>query len=102
MDITWNTHAHTGCIGKIVSPDSREVHIYADWDIPGVAMIFGWSVDKVRPIGCMCEHIGTDGTIDCPTCKLPVVDFIASARQWLEENDGAKAEDPDYFRIGRI
>ena len=44
-----------------------------------------------------CDHSHTDGTIDCPDCGLKAMDFINSARQWLDDNDGAQAEDPGYF-----
>lgn len=44
-----------------------------------------------------CEHIGTDGTIECPSCKMPASSFIQAAGEWLDNNDGATAEDPGYF-----
>ena len=46
----------------------------------------------------VCNHDGTDGTIACG-CGVTPTDFIASAREWLEdeENNGAEAEDPGYF-----
>ncbi len=44
-----------------------------------------------------CKHEGTDGTIDCPECGLKAGEFIAHARKWMDDNDGATAEDPGYF-----
>lgn len=47
---------------------------------------------KLKP----CEHDSTDGTVTCK-CGLQAGDFIQSARQWMDDNDGATAEDPGYF-----
>ena len=47
-----------------------------------------------------CEHDGTDGTVDCPNCGLTAGDFISAAREWLEDHDGATADDPGYFDNG--
>lgn len=106
--------------------------VQTDWDFPGVATSFGWSVADVIPTlpdgfqdwrdggagfakkevaafkrfekrwfpgeydAPLCSHEGTDGTIKCPGCKLEPSVFIASARKWLEESDGAIAENPGY------
>lgn len=44
-----------------------------------------------------CKHRSTDGTVDCPECGLSAHAFIQAAREWLDDNDGAEAEDPGYF-----
>lgn len=44
-----------------------------------------------------CRHSGTDGTVDCPNCGATASEFISAARQWLDDNDGAEADDPGYF-----
>lgn len=44
-----------------------------------------------------CEHSGTDGTIKCPDCGMEPGRFIELAREWMDANDGAEAEDPGYF-----
>lgn len=50
-----------------------------------------------------CEHGGTDGTIDCPECGLTSSRFIEAAREWIDDHDGAEAEDPGYFQAeGRV
>ena len=45
-----------------------------------------------------CQHDGTDGTVDCDDCGLTAGDFIESAGEWLEANDGATVADPGYFQ----
>lgn len=117
------------CPGEIVAEDGQTRLVQTDWDYPGVAGIFGWSKEWVQKCSrktcghvhlfapepnddgdiysctqCtnrkakVCLHDGTDGTIPCG-CGVTPTDFIASARQWLEdeENNGAEAEDPGYF-----
>lgn len=64
-----------GCL-KIVAEDGRDILIQTDWDLPGVASTFGWP---------------------CPKCDTNASFFIQCAREWLDENDGAQAEDPGYF-----
>lgn len=44
-----------------------------------------------------CRHEYTDGTIDCKQCGCKASQFIESARQWLNDNDGATVDDPGYF-----
>lgn len=43
-----------------------------------------------------CPHVFSDGTIDCP-CGVKASDFIAAAREYLGDHDGATAKDPGYF-----
>lgn len=91
-----------GCL-KIVAEDGRALLIQTDWDWPGVASSFGWSIKSVQQTGeeCFqlgwCEHRATDGTVPCPDCGLIASDFIGAARQWMDENDGAEVEDIGYF-----
>ena len=125
--ITWNTDCNApGCPGEIVSDDGRTLLIQTDWDYPGTAGSFGWSIQCVRrcphcehvdtlPAGdqlistdakmtcakcgeeySLCEHNG-DGTVPCKACGLSQSDFIAAAYDWLCANDGATADDPGYF-----
>lgn len=71
-----------------------------DWDYPGIATTFGWSVQEVQrnDAACgECEHVYTDGTIDCPDCGVPARAFIAAAGDWLGRHNGTEADDPGYF-----
>jgi hypothetical protein len=116
MKITWDTDKQ-GC-GRIGADDGRSAFVQSDWDCPGVAQSFGWSlrhvprchqcaqIADVMPDGHAyhcdtwapeCEHNHTDGTVTCPDCGVRAGDFIAAAGDWLREHDGAKAEDPGYF-----
>jgi hypothetical protein len=102
--IMWDTDVNApGCPGQIVNLDdeSQTILVQTDWDYPAVAQLFGWSLRAVQPvvvIGNLCDHGGTDGTIDCPECGLPALDFITAAGEWLDDNDGAEADDgPGYF-----
>lgn len=100
MLISWNTNTNApGCIGEIVSADGSEsILVMTDWDWPGVASTFGWSLRDLRLDGYPpCEHAGTDGTIDCPECGMPTHEFIVAAGAWLSDHDGATADDPGYF-----
>lgn len=96
--------------------------IQTDWDFPSVAGSFGWSTRHVQKcdrcghasaghsniavkycrdcnanVGNTCYHSGTDGTVKCSECGLQASDFILAARNWIDDNDGAEAEDPGYF-----
>lgn len=93
------------------------VFIQTDWEYPGIAATFGWSPSQCKPNDldedeladmtpeqqswhhkqCRCEHKGTDGTVDCKDCGLEATDFIASAYDFLQENEGKIVEDPGYF-----
>lgn len=103
--IVWNTEVNAPCcIGEILSEDEKEsILIQTDWDWPGVATTFGWSIRncQVQNRGYYglekCDHSSTDGTIDCPECGYPASAFIREAGEWLEANDGITAEDPGYF-----
>lgn len=135
--ITWDTDVNAPCCpGQIVNDDGRTVLVQADWDYPGVASTFGWSVrDAQAPLECRalkqatadldgteagevcglpalldlvrgcwghqqehpCDHDSTDGTVDCEECGVTPSEFIAAARKWLDEHNGATADDPGYF-----
>jgi hypothetical protein len=84
-----------GCL-KIVASDGRTRLIQTDYDWPGIASVFGWSVADVRTPSD-CQHEGTDGTIACPSCHLSASEFIQAAREWIDDNDGATTADPGYF-----
>ncbi len=101
MKITLDTSPQgcpSGCY-LIVADDGRDRLVQTDWDYPGVASSFGWSVREVKASGRNrhCCHSGTDGTIQCSECGLTASDFIAAAAEWLDDNDGATADDPGYF-----
>lgn len=95
-----------GCL-KIIADDGRDLLVQTDWDWPGVASTFGWSMVHVQAPGREfgsedddrppCQHRATDGTVARRECGIQPDQFIASARQWLDDNDGAEAEDPGYF-----
>jgi|GEM_PF-5509400 hypothetical protein len=85
------------CCLKIISDDGRDLLIQSDYDFPGIANAFGWNMRSVQNDNGTCEHTHTDGTIDCPDCGIKALTFIHAAREWLDDNDGATAEDPGYF-----
>ena len=76
--------------------ETKSILVQVDYDACGVASSFGWSVKDV--VGAHpCEHDGTDGTIDCKTCGVKAMQFIESAIDYINSNDGKVAEDPGYF-----
>lgn len=102
--IIWNTDVNAPCCpGEILNCDdeSKSILIQTDWDFPGTAQTFGWSLRQVqaprRKRKNKCRHNGTDGTVDCKECGLTATDFISAAYDWLMSHDGAIAEDPGYF-----
>ena len=104
--ITWDTDVNApGCLGRIVADDGRTILIQTDWDYPGTASTFGWSVSCVQDNldedgnveAELCDHSSTDGTVDCRKCGCKASQFIKSAGEWLADNDGATADDPGYF-----
>jgi hypothetical protein len=78
--------------------EANTVLVQIDYDFPSVARNLGWSMDSIQVPGLkpFCHHESTDGTIDC-SCGVKAIDFINAARQWINENDGAIADDPGYF-----
>jgi hypothetical protein len=98
--IYWDTDCHAPCVGMIVNADdeTQTVLVQTDWDYPGVAGTFGWSIREVQADeGVECDHRHTDGTVKCQDCGLTPTDFINAARSFLEDADGATADDPGYF-----
>lgn len=122
--ITWNTDVNAPCCpGEIVNDDGRTLLIQTDWDFPGTASTFGWSLRSVQKCPACgstdctveddiatcdncdcrcrafepCEHDGTDGTVKCEECGCNPGDFIHASGNWLSDNDGLTADDPGYF-----
>ena len=121
--VTWNTDVNAPCCpGEILGEKrGQSILIQTDWDYPGTANTFGWSLHSVQRcpecgetlnvatdcdcfacpdcerIGKCCDHDGTDGTVDCHDCGMTATDFISAAYDWLTDNDGATADDPGYF-----
>ena len=101
--IMWNTDVNAPCCpGEIVDQETgKTVLVQTDWDYPGVASTFGWSLrdvqqpDRDEP----CNHDRIDGTVDCEDCGLTASDFIGAAEEWLSDNDGVEADDPGYFGV---
>lgn len=87
------------CCVKIIAEDGRDLLVQTDWDWPGIARTFGWSPSRVKDAELFpeCEHQGSDGTVDCPTCGLKASRFIEAAREWIDDHDGDETEDPGYF-----
>ncbi len=109
------------CCVKVIADDGRDVLFQTDWDWPSVASVFGFRLKSVQKCavcgeistgltnwvvkychscqqntGDICSHDATDGTINCK-CGVTASDFICAARDYLNDNDGAQAEDPGYF-----
>ena len=70
----------------LVDEDGNDILIQTDWDFPGVASSFGF-------VPCDCGD--TDGTVDC--AHQTASDMIQAAADFLDDNIGAKVEDPGYF-----
>ena len=91
------------CCIKIIAENGEDRLIQTDWDYPGIASSFGWSIRDVQPNGLHfnpdnpCEHSHTDGTVACPDCGKSASEFISEARQWIDDHDGETVEDPGYF-----
>ena len=64
----------------------QDILVQLDWDFSGIASTFGW-------IACECGE--TDGTIDCH--HKTATEMIDSARDYLDDHIGDRAEDPGYF-----
>lgn len=72
----------------------RTVYVQTDWDYPGLASSFGWNIREDGNNGC--EHDGTDGTVDCPSCGRTAAEFIGSAAEYLD-GEPVAYDDPGYF-----
>lgn len=123
MKITLESNpSDAPCCVKIVAENGKDLLIQTDWDFPGIASSFGFSLSSVQKcdkcgkistglhnqvvkyckhcqhnVGSVCSHEGTDGTIACEVCKVLASDFIQAAREYIDDNDGAEVEDPGYF-----
>lgn len=140
MKITLDSNpSDAPCCLKITAENGQYLLVQTDWDWPGIASTFGWSIESVQNAkrdgdfdwtaecgikvcqSCKqayypmelennrcecgarcytfttCDHSGSDGTVDCKECGCKASQFIQAARQWLDDNDGAQAEDPGYF-----
>ena len=75
-----------GEVFQIKEEREQSVYIQTDWDYPGTASSFGWSVG--------CDR-STDGTVDCQ--HKTASEHIASAYDYLCENIGKVVEDSGYF-----
>ena len=73
-------------VSRIKEEREQSVLIQTDWEYPGTASTFGWSV------GCDCS---TDGTVDC--LHKTASEHMASAYEYLSDNIGKVVEDPGYF-----
>jgi len=86
---------------RIVAQDGQDLLVQTDYDFPSLATTFGWDITSVpgrrglRDV--RCRHDSTDGTIGCADCGTTASEFIDAARSWLDDHDGAIAEDPGYF-----
>ena len=84
---------------KLIDEYGADILIQTDWEYPGIANTFGWDIRSVQrdysqlcnkgsvPI---CDHRGTDGTVDCPDCGITAFEFITVAANWLHKHDGAR------------
>lgn len=99
MNITLEANPHDApCCIKLIADNGQDRLIQTDWDYPAIASVFGWSVQDCQVDGKgPCQHENTDGTVTCSKCGLKAGDFIAAARKWIVDHDGAEAEDPGYF-----
>ncbi len=65
--ITWNTDVNApGCSGEIVNngdastADDSTILVQSDWDYPGTAVTFGWSLTHVQKCNRRgCGHVTT-------------------------------------------
>lgn len=98
MQITLDSNpSDAPCCIKIIADNGQDKLIQSDWDWPSIASTFGFSLTLVQRRNKECDHSGTDGTIRCPECGIQPGEFIQAAREWMDNNDGAQAEDPGYF-----
>jgi hypothetical protein len=84
-------------IGYLIAndQDGRRVLVQLDYEFPGLARTFGWSISAAIP-GCRENHDQTDGSIACPACGTSAGVFISKASEFLEEGPDP-IEDPGYF-----
>lgn len=90
------------CNRRTKAEEPQTILIQTDWDYPGFATTFGWSIASVQTAEReeeenTCDHDTTDGTVDCKECGLRVSDFLSAACDYLRDNIGAIVDDPGYF-----
>lgn len=98
-----------GCYQVSQKAGKRSLFVQSDRDYCRLANSFGWTPSQAYGVWIdpsipktangddnYCLHVNTDGTIPC-ACGCQPADFIESARDYLEENIGAVADDPGYF-----
>ncbi len=79
--------------------DGASILFQTDYDWPAVASNFGWRPEKYQPNQSRlsdCPHINSDGTVDCRSCNATAGGFISDAREFLDDHDGEKCENPGY------
>jgi hypothetical protein len=74
------------------APIHKSALLFDDHDKP-IAQFIRQFITSVQ----CCQHLHSDGTVTCPDCGLTSTDFISAAREWLDDNEGAEAEDPGCF-----
>lgn len=79
-----------------VGREGSGVLVQTDWDYPGVARAFGWTMPKGPN---RCDHPSSDGTVDCRECGMTTSRFIQSAGRFLSSiaDRGVVVEDPGYI-----
>lgn len=103
----------------LTNEDTGETRlVQLDYDFPGVASAFGWTLRAATPAPrpedydmddptdrlnlriaqrrAACSHAETDGTIACPSCAATPARFIANAIDFLRAGPDP-VEDPGYF-----
>lgn len=70
--------------------------VQTDYDFPSIARDLGWNLTRVqrdkqgkvrhllRASRRGCQHIGTDGTVDCRDCGVTASAFIEAAADFLD------------------
>ena len=91
----------SGYIVTLLGTD-KDILVQTDYDYPSLARVFGWDMLETQVMqmgyyGVICNHLETDGTVNCPQCGLTPTTFINDADTFLSDNLGAIAEDPGYF-----
>jgi len=71
--ITWDTDVNApGAAGQILGETGLGILIQTDWDYPGVAQAFGWSIQQVQ-VCSACGKVQTDvldrGGSECWDCE---------------------------------
>jgi len=88
VQITWNTDVNAPCcLGEILADNGESVLIQTDWDYPGVASTFGWSVQNVqKPIA--------ERTLQSALTDLDGIDTLAELTRLVGECWQDESENP--------